>query len=113
MSSPQVNTAGVPYTASTTKQDISTTDLPVDSAVMQSPQSSVDVMVVNNIETRDAKPVDEKEKRLADYVSKMDELRMTTGEEGYKIQQGIKVKTIVKGLLQDSDTVCWRGLIGV
>lgn len=48
---------------------------------------------------------EENERRLADYVSKMEELRKTTGEEGFKIQQGIKVQKIISGLLTDSEKV--------
>jgi hypothetical protein len=108
MSSPQVNTTPAPSNIAT-KQEVSSPERLVDSATMQSPQSSTiqssaDHIHVSNIEVK-AQPVDEKERRLVDYVSKMDELRMTTGEEGYKIQQGIKVKTIVKSLLEDSDKV--------
>jgi hypothetical protein len=99
MNVPAVNTEDMSYTANASKDS----DLPVDSAIQRSPALSD--AFISNVETRD-KPVDEKEKRLADYVSKMDELRMTTGEEGFKIQQGIKVKTIVKALLVDSDSVC-------
>jgi len=37
-----------------------------------------------------------------EYVSKMDELRKTTGVEGYRIQQAIRVKETVKGLSSES-----------
>jgi len=58
----------------------------------------------NNKNNNDA-PSDEKERRLLDYVSKMDELRKTTGPEGFRIQQGLKVKGIIKNLLVDSDKI--------
>lgn len=102
MSNPTVRTAEVPAAAAHAGKGA--TEL-VDSAVVATPKAFKEEIIVNTIESREANPMDEKEKRLVEYVSKMDELRKTTGEEGFKIQQGIKVKAIVKDLLLESDQV--------
>ena len=77
-----------------------------DSAISKTPVSPQ--VAISTITTTDKTSLNEKEQRLADYVSKMDELRKTTGPEGFRLQQTLKAKNIIASLLGDSDKVLYN-----